>query len=299
MKRLTYLLFGLALALMPAAAQNDDDDCLICHSNPSFAERDARGNIRSLFVDPQAYWNSTHGDSGCSSCHGNFGAGPHTPPNLAPLNDAWAAILAERPPAAQVAVAACMSCHQTEAAAYATSIHAQAAAAGNPDTPLCHDCHGYHAMRPNADLESETNPANVPATCAKCHADATKMVQYNVDTRVVETFETSFHGEKGMLGDADAAICSSCHGTHDILSKEDPASRINPNNVAETCGECHKGAGEQFAKSFQHTVPSLQTAPLVFWVSTLYNVMIYISIGMMILYVILDFLRRRRNGGHG
>ena len=34
-------------------------------------------------------------------------------------------------------------------------------------------------------------------------------------------------------------MCSDCHGAHDILPVDDPASRVYPTNIPRTCGRCH------------------------------------------------------------
>ena len=38
---------------------------------------------------------------------------------------------------------------------------------------------------------------------------------------------------------ASAASCADCHSVHDLKGAADPDSRINPINVAATCGQCH------------------------------------------------------------
>lgn len=38
-----------------------------------------------------------------------------------------------------------------------------------------------------------------------------------------------------------AAVCSNCHGSHDILPAKDPASTISRGKIPATCGHCHAG----------------------------------------------------------
>ena len=55
-------------------------------------------------------------------------------------------------------------------------------------------------------------------------------------------YSSSVHGrsleEKGLLS---VAICTDCHTTHHNLKQSDENSSVHPNNLAATCGKCHKG----------------------------------------------------------
>jgi hypothetical protein len=63
---------------------------------------------------------------------------------------------------------------------------------------------------------------------------------------------TSYHGKVTQLGDESAAVCSSCHGAHDILPLSDPNSRVAPQNRAKTCGQCHHNTNQNFVKYVAH-----------------------------------------------
>jgi cytochrome b subunit of formate dehydrogenase len=79
----------------------------------------------------------------------------------------------------------CMVCHQDpriaerygisgdQAKLYEDSYHGLAVMRGDKDAAMCIDCHGVHKILPKEHPESTVNPANVTATCKKCHADAT------------------------------------------------------------------------------------------------------------------------------
>ncbi|MFQ5772310.1 MAG: cytochrome c3 family protein, partial [bacterium] len=47
----------------------------------------------------------------------------------------------------------------------------------------------------------------------------------------------------------DAATCTSCHGSHEIRTMDDPRSPIYWKNVPETCGQCHGQIYEQYTES--------------------------------------------------
>jgi formate dehydrogenase gamma subunit len=109
------------------------------------------------------------------------------------------------------------------------------------------------------------------------------------------------------MGSTRTASCSSCHGTHDILPSSDPASTINPANLAKTCGQCHPGANANFAKGKIHLDPAAAAqadfgSKVVSWVRRLYIMLIISVVGFMFLHNLMIFVRkmidRKKNGGH-
>jgi len=52
------------------------------------------------------------------------------------------------------------------------SYHGLAAEAGSQTVANCASCHGVHNILPSSDSASMINPANLPATCGKCHPGA-------------------------------------------------------------------------------------------------------------------------------
>jgi hypothetical protein len=68
--------------------------------------------------------------------------------------------------------ATCGGCHKDEFATYHDTFHAQVSALGYQQTARCWDCHGFHDILPASDPKSRVAPANLIATCGKCHAGA-------------------------------------------------------------------------------------------------------------------------------
>jgi cytochrome c553 len=66
------------------------------------------------------------------------------------------------------------------------------------------------------------------------------MRQYNLRTDQLAEYKTSVHG-KLLYGknDSNVAVCTSCHGKHDIRRKTDPLSPVFHVNVPAMCGGCH------------------------------------------------------------
>jgi cytochrome b subunit of formate dehydrogenase len=59
-----------------------------------------------------------------------------------------------------------------------------------------------------------------------------------------DTYAASLHGKAVAGGVALAPRCSSCHGYHDIMPPENPASSVNRFNIPIMCGRCHKEGTE-------------------------------------------------------
>jgi predicted CXXCH cytochrome family protein len=124
----------------------------------------------------------------------------------------------------------------------AQSVHA---ASGGP---TCLSCHGAaHSILPAKDPQSPTYPANLPRTCGACHGNAETAKQLGLP-EVYSLYMDSIHGfaltKDGLLV---AANCSSCHGSHAILSSKDAKSKTNRANVPQTCGTCHTGPLQAFS----------------------------------------------------
>ena len=92
----------------------------------------------------------------------------------------------------------------------------------------CTDCHGIHQTKNHTNPESPLYVSNMPDTCGKCHSSE----QYS--------FQDTYHGKYLELGSDNVAVCSDCHGAHDIRATDDPDSMAHPDKVAETCADCHQ-----------------------------------------------------------
>jgi predicted CXXCH cytochrome family protein len=74
----------------------------------------------------------------------------------------------------------CGSCHTDKLSTYRDTFHSQLGSLGGyVETARCWDCHGAHQILPTSDPNSPVNPANLVATCGRCHTGANKsFVQY-------------------------------------------------------------------------------------------------------------------------
>jgi hypothetical protein len=199
----------------------------------------------------------------------------------------------------------CQQCHSTIYEEYADSVHGAALIIeGNLDVPTCIDCHGVHDIRPiTAQFRFQS-----PQTCAQCHVDEELMGQYSISTDVFNTYVADFHGTTVTLFDHDAlehadpliqtnmAVCSDCHGVHNIMATDDPHAGISiKENLLITCQECHPGATANFPDAWtSHHQPSLQHNVLTFLVTTFYQIFLPLVLGFLSFLVLTDIYRRIR-----
>ncbi|MBI3934635.1 MAG: cytochrome b/b6 domain-containing protein, partial [Acidobacteria bacterium] len=165
---------------------------------------------------------------------------------------------------------------------------------GASGAPVCTDCHGEHAILAPSEPSSPVNPARVSTVaCGRCHADERLAQNYNLPLDKVPSFESSYHGLASRAGSQTVANCASCHGVHNILSSSDRRSTVHPDNLSQTCGQCHPGAGERFALGRIHVLTGTATEhPVVAWIRRIYWVLIPLIVGGLFLHNAVDFLAK-------
>ncbi len=135
----------------------------------------------------------------------------------------------------------CGVCHPKPRVAFASSIHAR-------ERVACTSCHGGNPASREVEAAHRGNfrslrdRGRVPEQCATCHSDMEQMRPYNLPVDQLAIYQTSQHGQALARGDESVAVCTDCHGVHDIRSPDEPASPTHPRNIAETCAECHADA---------------------------------------------------------
>ena len=109
----------------------------------------------------------------------------------------------------------------------------------------CTSCHGGNAGAATvegahrAPFRGKPRRRDIPTLCAGCHADLARMTPYNIPADQYALYLTSQHGLRLAKGDETVAVCTDCHGVHDIRRKDDPKSSVFTRNVPYTCGRCH------------------------------------------------------------
>lgn len=191
----------------------------------------------------------------------------------------------------------CARCHEPIYSVYSKSVHGQALVnEQNADVPTCVDCHGVHQIE---DPRTAAFRLESPETCARCHTDAKLMAKYNISTDVYSTYSEDFHGvtvdfyrTKWTTIWCYKAVCTDCHGIHEILKTSDAASSVNGKNLINTCRKCHPDAPPNFTSAWTgHLQPSLERVAPVYYVQLFYQLIIPLTVGAMVLYVGLDLTR--------
>jgi predicted CXXCH cytochrome family protein len=133
---------------------------------------------------------------------------------------------------------ACGTCHPKSRVSFEESIHIG-------EGVTCSDCHGGNPAALEVEaahsgrFQSLADRQEVPTMCAGCHSDLDRMRAYNLPVDQYAIYQTSQHGKAIARGETRAAICTDCHGVHDILRPRNPSSSSNGRNIPATCGQCH------------------------------------------------------------
>jgi len=189
----------------------------------------------------------------------------------------------------------CGQCHADVKKTYEESVHGKAVLRGSKDSPVCTDCHGEHQILSPTDPRSRVAAGNVSAqVCAVCHNSLALTQRYGLPSDRFKTFQDSYHGLALRAGSVEVANCASCHGYHDIKPSSDPASSVHKANLANTCGKCHPGANENFAKGSIHVVVAKDGETVLYWIRAAYISLIVVTIGGMFLHNVFDFVKKAK-----
>lgn len=265
---------------------NEAKMCLGCHLD----NEDVRARIGPSAGFIASYETSVHGlalkegnegAATCSDCHGSH----QVKMGSDPTSKVAKTHIAET----------CGTCHGDVVQIFEESSHGKALARGVVASPTCTDCHGEHDILPPTDRLSRVSPLNVSAqVCSPCHSSLRLTEKYGLATDRFRSFADSYHGLAVRAGKVEVANCASCHGFHDIKPSSDPTSRTHKDNLAATCGSCHPGANENFARGSVHVLARSGDDEILYFVSTAYVILIIVTIGGMALHNIFDFLRKAR-----
>ncbi|MFC1791221.1 cytochrome c3 family protein [Gemmatimonadota bacterium] len=238
---------GRTNPLSPTYARNIPDLCGTCHreGEPAARRVEAEGYAGGIVG---SYEMSIHGEglieSGlvvtatCEDCHT-----PHRP---LPPTDPESTIHPDN------VSSTCGVCHHGIEEQFEKSVHwVERENAEGVEYPTCEDCHTSHSIARTDQGDFRLVMMN---QCGRCHEEET------------ETFFDTFHGKVSRLGDAGAAKCYDCHGTHNILPPDDPASTLSRDNVLGTCAQCHPAANTRFTGYLTHaTHHDPEKYPLLFF----------------------------------
>ncbi|MBW2308852.1 MAG: cytochrome c3 family protein [Deltaproteobacteria bacterium] len=280
---------------------NQVDTCGACHADEKLVKK--HGILLPGII--RAYRRSIHSKSllegkksaACSDCHESH--------SLKPLTDQRSRIYRLN------ISTTCGKCHQEVTEVYDASIHGQSVARGSIDSPTCTGCHGEHDILPHTEPTSPVYATLISKTgCPRCHEAERIVRKYGMPSGQVKSYLDSYHGLIDQIGSTTTANCASCHGVHNIFPSSDPRSTVYPDNLKATCGKCHPGATENFARGRIH-VPTVTTAAttleqvkrfeqlafsdkVILAVRIFYYILIPLTLGFMLLHNGLDYLTKVR-----
>ena len=231
-----------ASPVTPAPQTAASDSCIDCHRN--LGGRLAAPALRIA--------DDIHVKRGfsCSACHG----GDPKAPGVEAMDPKKGFV--GKPKPAQLP-GLCGSCHSNpevmrkfnpkiptdEVARFLTSVHGQKLARGDTRVATCISCHGVHPILAVSDSKSPVFPTNVPATCARCHADAQYMKPYGIATTQHADYRASIHADALLKrGSKQAPACNDCHGNHGAVPP-------GVSSVANVCAQCHSSQRDLFVRS--------------------------------------------------
>lgn len=100
----------------------------------------------------------------------------------------------------------------------------------------CSQCHS----QVNASKRRACETITQKVDCTACHSE------------IGEKYDTSIHGILSAKNNPNAPTCKECHGTHNVLGRENPVSLTFPTNIPTLCAKCHR-AGEKAAVRYKGT----------------------------------------------
>jgi predicted CXXCH cytochrome family protein len=254
----------------PVYPLNIPKTCGSCHGNAAMARKYGLPNVYAAYID------SIHGfaigkegllvAANCTSCHGSHKILDHRNPQSSTFR-------ANIP-------GTCGSCHVGINEQYQNGVHGKAVAAGNPNAPVCTDCHTAHGiLEPtSSDFRMQSTPV-----CGNCHRDK------------FSTYRDTFHSQLGLLGGyTETARCWDCHQAHEVLPASDPKSPIARTNLVATCGRCHAGANLSFVQYQPHAnARNRRLNPALFYIRLFMNLLLASVLSFFLLHTILWLVRSR------
>ncbi len=228
----------------PTFSRNEPQLCAKCHREGQPAARRSESKFGDI-VD--SYEMSIHG-------HGLVESGLVVSATCSDCHSAHAQLPAEDPESTvhpENVAGTCGTCHHGIEQKFRQSIHWPGNAETDRELPTCEDCHTSHGIKRT---DQASFRFEMMDQCGRCHEPETT------------TFFDTIHGKASQLGDAGAAKCYDCHGTHGILPNTHPESELSTENIVATCGDCHPGSHRRFVGYLTHaTHHDPERYPFLFW----------------------------------
>jgi len=145
-------------------------------------------------------------------------------------------------------------CHSDINTEYKSSIHYE-------EEIKCIFCHGgndsdltLNSMSKKAGFKGKIVRTKIPLLCAGCHSNSEMMLQYGNFIDQYNIYKSSVHGKELAKGNSKVAVCTDCHGVHNIRKVSDPASSAYWKNIPGICARCH--SDDKYMKEYR--IPTAQ-----------------------------------------
>ena len=229
----------------PANPKLSNDRCLRCHGKENFSRKAANGEERDLHVTAEKFEQSVHGGRDCVNCHKDIIKAPHRKGVDRKVGcvrchqDLWA----EAQETNTTGENARLGVVVEQIESYMGSIHARPSIDDQSRTnATCYNCHDAHYIAPIDSQIGANGRLEIPNTCGQCHSEAR------------DAYMTSVHGMEVSSGNANAAVCSDCHTTHNIEKPHDVSGRLT---ITENCGNCHQENLETYTETYHGKITRL------------------------------------------
>jgi cytochrome b subunit of formate dehydrogenase len=147
-------------------------------------------------------------------------------------------------------VESCGECHGDVKENFLASSHGKAFAAGVKGAPNCLLCHRNNIVGTTEKPDSLATKTAQVKLCLSCHLDNPDVKARTAPTAgFIAAYEQSVHGKALLGGNAKAANCVDCHGSHEMKKGSEPTSFVNKQNIPQTCGKCHPDIAKEFNQS--------------------------------------------------
>jgi cytochrome b subunit of formate dehydrogenase len=148
----------------------------------------------------------------------------------------------------------CGECHSDVKEHFASSAHGKAIAGAVIGAPNCLTCHRHDITQADAIHDTLSHKISQEKLCLSCHLDNPDVRSRTSPTAgFIAAYEKSVHGSSLLKGNANAANCVDCHGSHEMKKGLEQSAKMNKMNVVETCSKCHTSVAAEFAQSIHGT----------------------------------------------
>ena len=200
---------------MPHKENMTPVNCMTCHASAPAKHR----------FHPQlakATGRDTQPGMSCKGCHGTHDV-------IRPSDPSSKFSVRHQP-------ATCGECHADVKNTFLASAHGRAWIDNVQGAPGCVACHQEDITKIRPGRDSAAVKVAQEQLCLACHKDNPDVrMRMSPTAGFIEAYGNSVHGKALESGNASAANCVNCHGSHEVNKGTNPASLVNRRNIVGTC----------------------------------------------------------------